>query len=344
MIKLFVRGEQIDLFKKEVFAVSKAVSKLGEFNLRHGDVSINFKIPTTAKNSAIFGYLTNINNYNLQAFDRYEGQLIEGESIVSAGYFQVLKVNIAAAYIEVRFYGGNSEWFDLIKKRDISGTYQNIKAGSGLKSYSLTEFNTKFDSDSIVASWSNEDGTFYFPTDNGGNSDKADNNFVIGDFQVGIFQHTIFKKIFDSIGVNLTGSLFNDPLYYNTLVSKPTDLTQFDRQNNNKNFKPLTQHLHGVDGLSVFQPLVFDQKDYDSQFDGSVFTSAYDIDEIGFIVELVTEKEDTYFNASAFIQWQIKLNGVLIGVPETTTVNNSNSGKLTFNLIGVVFADIGGGL
>ena len=112
MIKLIVEGEQLDLFKNEVFAISKAVSKIGDINLRHGDVSINFKVPATAKNNQIFRYLYNLNNNNLGAFKRFEGVVLDGQSVVSVGYYQVLKTKPLKKEIELRFYGGNSDWFD----------------------------------------------------------------------------------------------------------------------------------------------------------------------------------------------------------------------------------------
>ena len=187
MINLFVSGIQLDLFKSEVFAVSKAVSKLGEFNLRHGDVSINFNVPTTAKNISVFGHLSDLNNFNKNAFRRFDGQLIEDESIISTGYFQVLKINPGASKIELRFYGGNSDWFNLIRKRDINGTYLNTEIGSNKKSYSLQYLNHKFESESIVDSWDYTGGYFYFPVDNGKNSEKEDNGLILEDFQISRF-------------------------------------------------------------------------------------------------------------------------------------------------------------
>ena len=80
------------------------------------------------------------------------------------------------------------------------------------------------------------DGYFYFPTDNGQNYyDKMTNElFDTTDFQCGIFQHTIVKNIFDSIGVKVEGSLLNDPLYYNTLLNQPTRPVQQYESINNK--------------------------------------------------------------------------------------------------------------
>ena len=64
------------LFKNEVFALSKAISKLGEFNLRHGDVSISYKLPIPNKNASILGHVNNLNNQNKTVFKRLEGELL----------------------------------------------------------------------------------------------------------------------------------------------------------------------------------------------------------------------------------------------------------------------------
>ena len=342
MIKLFVQGVQLDLFKSEIFAVSKAVSKLGEFNLRHGDVSINFNVPSTAKNVATFGNISDLNNFNKNAFRRFDGELIEDESIISSGYFQVLKINPAEAKIEIRFYGGNSDWFDLIKKRDINGTYRNEEIGTNRKSYNLQYLNHKFEPAPIKSSWDNEDGYFYFPVDNGKNTTKANNTLDITDFQVGVFQHTIVKHIFDSIGIKLNGTLLNDPLYYNTLVNRPVNVSDFDRQNNEKRFRPPVQPLVGIGGANVPTPLIFNENDFDTQWNGTKFTAGFDTDETGFVIELVTTKDDVFFNAgNASIDYEIRLNNLIIEAGAMFPLNDNND-RVTFNTLPREFADVGG--
>jgi len=269
MIQMIINGQALDLFKNEVFALSKAISKLGEFDLRHGDVSIKYKLPITNKNAAILGYVTNINNQNKTVFKRLEGELRQDESVLSSGFFQVLKINPRES-IEVRFYGGNSEWFDLINDRDINISYQNTSGNPNLKSYDLSYLNHVFETSVIVSSWDNEDDYFYFPTDNGQNFDKSNNLFNVTDFQCGIFQHTIVKNIFDSIGVKVEGSLLNDPLYYNTLLNQPLDLSEI--KNDKKRFKQVDNVKIEKD---VYQPLVYSLNDQDEQWSGSVFTSYY---------------------------------------------------------------------
>jgi hypothetical protein len=314
MIKMLVRGQQLDLFKEEVFAVSKAISKLGEFDLRHGDVSISYKIPTTNKNIATFGYLSNLNNYNLDAFRRYEGQLIEDESIVSSGYFQVLKIDPNKS-IEIRFYGGNSDWFDLIRNRDINKSYLNQTSGTNQKSYSLASLNHKFDAATIQSSWSNEDGYFYFPVDDGKNSEKEDNILNITDFQCGVFQHTIVSEIFNSIGVKLQGSLFNDPLYYNTLINQPSDLTVYNTQNNYKRFTTVV----GTPIGQTLTPINYPNSDFDTQWNGHTFTAESDIDTLKFQIRIQTSSGTFYDYGLTELTVKYTINGVAqpdrVGVP-----------------------------
>ena len=173
MIQMIINGQALDLFKNEVFALSKAISKLGEFDLRHGDVSIKYKLPITNKNAAILGYVTNLNNQNKAVFKRLEGELRQDESILSSGFFQVLKINPRKS-IEVRFYGGNSEWFDLINDRDINGEYENTSGNPNAKSYDLSYLNHGLTPVNIASSWDNDNDYFYFPTDNGQNYSKDD--------------------------------------------------------------------------------------------------------------------------------------------------------------------------
>ena len=121
MIKYKVEGEYLDQFDKAEFAVTKAISKIGEIDLRHGDRSTNFKVPLTANNARILRYTPNLNNYNsVNNFARYNGQLIQDDAVISDGYYQVTKFNPSTKEVEMRFYGGNSDWFDLLKGRYIN--------------------------------------------------------------------------------------------------------------------------------------------------------------------------------------------------------------------------------
>jgi len=312
MIKLIVEGEQLDLFKNEVFAISKAVSKIGDINLRHGDVSINFKVPATAKNNQIFRYLYNLNNNNLGAFKRFEGVVLDGQSVVSVGYYQVLKTKPLKKEIELRFYGGNSDWFDLIKDRSINKTYENTSNNPNAKSYDLSYLNHTYVEETIKDSWDNEDGYKYFPIDNGKNSEKANNTFIKDDFQMGIFQHTLMENIFDSVGIKLAGNLFADPLYYNVLVNLPTDLSEFEQTNNDKRFT----HQNGVQvAKSVYEPLRFNLNDTDTQWNGNTFTAESDIVTFDCAYSFLANRGNFYAGSYGYLE--VRCNYTINGVPFT---------------------------
>ena len=162
MIQLIVQGEELDLFKNEEFAISKAVSKVGQFDLRFGDVSIGFNVPLTAKNNRIFRYISNLNNKNIGAFKRFEGEIREDDAILSKGFYQVFTSNQNKKQIKIRFLGGNSDWFDLIKDRFINDNYPKTIGNPNSTSYSLNYLNHKFERLSITNSRDNTEGYFYF--------------------------------------------------------------------------------------------------------------------------------------------------------------------------------------
>ena len=312
MIKLIVEGQQLDLFKNEVFAISKSIAKIGDINLRHGDVSINFKVPSTAKNNLIFRYISNLNNNNIGAFKRFEGVVLDGQSVISRGYYQVLKTKPLAKEIELRFYGGNSDWFDLIKDRSINKTYLNQSNDPNSNSYDLDYLNHAFTTDNIVSSWDNSEGYVYFPVDNGDNSAKADNNFFKKDFQLGVFQHTIIENMFNSINIKLKGNILNDPLYYSTLINNPKDISEFDELNNSKRFTNISGNQISKD---TYSPIIFNKSDYDAQWNGGKFTSSYDVANLDFKLQYQALRGNFY--VGLYGQLEVRCSYTINGIVQT---------------------------
>jgi len=327
MIKLIVEGQQLDLFKDEVFAISKSIAKIGNLNLRHGDVSINFKVPATAKNNLIFRYISNLNNNNIGAFKRFEGVVLDGQSVISRGYYQVLKTKPLDKEIELRFYGGNSDWFDLIKDRSINKTYLNESNNPNSNSYDLDYLNHSFTEDNIVSSWDNSDGYVYFPVDNAKNSLKNNNAFERDDFQLGIFQHTIVENIFNSINIKLKGNLFNDPLYYNTLLNLPKDISSFDLLNNAKRFTNVSGNQ--ISKSPDYNPIIFNKSDYDAQWNGGKFTSSYDVANLDFKLQYQALRGTFY--AGLYGDLEVRCSYTINGVSfvNTRTLTSVSSKTVT---------------
>ena len=70
----------------KAFAISKAISKIGEIGKRHGDRSTGFKIPLTAKNIRILKFSTEINNAVNESGKKFIGQVVEDEVVIGDGY------------------------------------------------------------------------------------------------------------------------------------------------------------------------------------------------------------------------------------------------------------------
>jgi len=221
MIKFRIGTEYLDQFdKKESFAISKAISKIGEINLRHGDRSTGFKVPLTAKNTRLLNYSTILSSStNNQTFTKIFGQVVENDVVVGDGYFQVIKYNPYKKEVDLRFYGGNTDWFSDLKDRKINQNTQN---------YNLNEFEIEVNEAFILDNFTKDldDTTPYkfFLIDNGGNSDRNQNNNTtidtsFDDYQIGFSQGYIFNKIMDSVNIKTKGNMFNDPKFFNTLIT-----------------------------------------------------------------------------------------------------------------------------
>lgn len=226
MIKYRLEGQYLEQFEDETFAISKAISKIGEIDARHGDVSTNFKIPLTAYNAKLLRYLPELKAVNgVDSFSKYNGQIVENEAVISDGYYQVLKFNEDKKTVELRFFGGNSNWFDLLKDRFINDV---ISVQDSPYPYDLKETNHSYNKTNVVDSWDFNKPYFYSLRDNGSQSYTTKNNqFNLKDFGISYFQSYIFKKIFDSVGIRLEGSLFNDPLYHQTVIASDKDIEDF---------------------------------------------------------------------------------------------------------------------
>ena len=150
-------------------------------------------------------------------------------------------------------------------------------------------------------------------------------------FQVAVFQHTIFKHIFDSIGITTKGTLFNDPLYWNTLVNQPVDLSEFEDQNNNKSFRPPnTSGLGVVISTTSKTDINYYTNDQDPQWNGSVFTASSRINELRFTLGFMSRRSKNY-TTSLYGQLQLNVEYTINGVAQPNIVRTLSIAQ-TLNL------------
>ena len=303
MIKYKIEGQYLDQFTEEEFAVTKAISKIGEIDLRHGDFSTSFKVPLTARNIAILRYTPELNNLSkLDNFKRYNGALVEDDVVVSDGYYQVTGFNATKKEATVNFFGGNSDWFDLLKDR-----YINIP----IDSYNLDSLKHKFNFDGVTNSFNNTDNYVYFPFDNVKNDveGKAKDNVTIDVFNVGVYSNTILNKIFDSVDIKLKGTFFNDVVYPNEIVPAIKTLEEFKEGDYKLGFSTTGG---GEITKNTYTPINYFSGNQDPQWDGSTFTAGSDADSIKFKLAFKSFRGTFFVNNYGDLQLRVRYNTTTI--------------------------------
>ena len=278
MIKYRINNEYLDVFTdSKDFAITKQISKIGEIDSRHGDFSTSFKVPLTANNARILRYTPELNNNSSTGqFRRYNGQLVEDDAVISDGYYQVVKFSPTKHEVDIKFFGGNSDWFDLLKDRYIN---EVIKAEDSEYPYNLDNLEHAYSVPNVVNSWdlNNNLPYYYFFNDNGINTfkDSPVNNVDISEFRLSVFEKVIFKTIFDSVDIKLTGDLFQDDAFNRTIISTVTDIEVAESTQNTKNFT-LERFTQEIRGNNIGRAVNFSIGDYDSRWSGSSFTANAD--------------------------------------------------------------------
>ena len=282
MIKYKVNGEYLDQFKLENFAISKAISKIGEIDLRHGDRSTSFDVPLTANNIKILRYTPELNNYTtVNNFDAYDGQLIEDDAVISDGYYQVVKFSPTTKKASLRFYGGNSAWYALLKDRFIN---EEVLPSSGSQNvYSLSDSNHSYSESNIAGSWNLDRPYFYFLRDSGRNSTKEiTTNTDRLDWGLSYRQDYLLQKIFSSVDVNVKGDLFNDPSYYTDVITSDKDIESLVFVGDNRSSYRVADNIYEIpnEAPAPGGPINFLVGSDNPQWDGNTFTANKNINDL----------------------------------------------------------------
>ena len=304
MIKYKVNGEYLDQFKLENFAISKAISKIGEIDLRHGDRSTSFDVPLTAKNIKILRYTPELNNYTtVNNFDAYDGQLIEDDAVISDGYYQVVKFSPTTKKASLRFYGGNSAWYALLKDRFINQEY-TVDEGN-TNPYTLEKFQ-------CYRTWQNiqeQDNNYWtwYLHDN----TNRDIDGTLGIYNIAFYSTEIFKNIFDSVGIKTKGTLFNDVLFTKEAISGGNSVDSIFRTDGLPYLFTREDKADTEPITSSFKTLVFNIGEFDSEWNGNEWTAGVGYGSVRFSVKINTQRVFDFNMGDLECRW------VFNGTPQT---------------------------
>ena len=338
MIKYRINGEYLDLFSDlKDFAITKQISKIGEIDSRHGDFSTAFKVPLTANNARILRYTPELNNYtNINTFDRYSGQLIDDEVVISDGYYQISKFSPTKKEIEIKFFGGNTDWFDLLKGRYIN---KDVLSTESIYPYDLNEYDHHYGYADTTASFSNTEGYIYFPFSNDSNTFKVlnDSALSVGDLAFGMYEHTLIKKIFDSVGINIKGTLLNDPDYYKSIICNDKGMLKY-RVKETKD----TYLTSGGRSFTLGTPetsINFDRVLEDSnvqQWNGSIYTAPSQTDSLRFYCYYLIQTSNNTVPFSGE-QMRLKIDYTINGIAQTPIDVQMGKASVTPGIVGFTY-------
>tara|TARA_R110002012_G_scaffold302953_1_gene504467 strand:- start:428 stop:2560 length:2133 start_codon:yes stop_codon:yes gene_type:complete len=297
MINFIINGKALVSDKKTKFAISKAVAKLGELNSRHGDLSVSFSIPVTSENNITLGRIASLQNLSLNYTKKFEGYVEEKGRRLSTGYFQV--TSIKKKRFKMRFFGGNSDWFSLIKEESI-------------KDLDFSELSHEWKMQNIVSSFYNTTGYKYSIYDNGKNgflkNSKVSQELFLqpDDFNLNVFIPDILKKVFNKNGLKAEGGLFNDPLFLSSTIPVLKDfLTEgLTPEEYRRKFGVLdTVMTYDSSPDPFFNQILFNQDDQDGSFDGSRWTFTADTETAEVNIDLLIEEGGN--NLSFIFQYEV---------------------------------------
>jgi hypothetical protein len=208
-LELYIEDELIDLIGDEQISTDYAIAEIGNFATRSGFRSINFDIPKTANNNRILSNSYLVNNSTPRPYRRLKARV----------FVDGIDQNIRFADIEsvqdtynMRLYGGNANFFDLIK--------------GNITDLDLNEFDHYWDLDTAVASRTNTTGFIYAIVDYFTNSPNSIINNVSKVFNIryvypAVFLQSIINKIATQAGYTL-----NDELNTSPIIIAGTDLSK----------------------------------------------------------------------------------------------------------------------
>ena len=206
MVELIVNDESLDLYENELISLVMAVNDLASIESREGNYSNQFTIPSTSKNNRIFGYPNELNLVTgFKPTRSRNGRISINGLDVQRGFIQVEEFNQISKEFTVSFFGGNTDWIDLISDKSI-------------RDINLDDLNHNWTPANIVANMNNTEGFIYPFIDYGRYQNKVDSLTNIFNWMPAMFTHTLVSRMFENIGWKLAGSFLNDPIYNKHII------------------------------------------------------------------------------------------------------------------------------
>jgi hypothetical protein len=213
-VQLFVNGFQVEIKGDEIIAVDYAIASIGNFETRNSYRSANFSVAKTANNRRIFESAEIVQNQTTIPYRRLDCRVFQDGIDMQIRFCDIESID---DNYNLRLYGGNADFFDLIKKplNEIDFSYNHI-----------------FDLSTVVASRTNTEGYIYpiidYHTD-APNTSIPFTNYDVRYIFPSLFIDTLLEKICDNAGYTLINELPQTiPIYNDADLILPLTNNQYN--------------------------------------------------------------------------------------------------------------------
>lgn len=166
-----------------------------EISTSNGDFSYSFDLPKTSKNLKALGlpFPDTIKSI----YRNVPCELIDDSGFkINSGGLQVGKITDV---IPCSFFGGNNDWFGLLN--------------NPMTALPLQRYDVDLTVANIQTSWTKNSGLVFPILDAGALVSRSFSNLKVEDFTACFYVKTLFKEIFNPLGIKIEGDLLKDELY-----------------------------------------------------------------------------------------------------------------------------------
>lgn len=239
--------------------VEKRVKLFEEIESTMGDFSYAFELPRTSNNFSIFGFP--VLDAVKAIYKSVPCDILDDDGIpIYTG--QIRLERTSRNTLTCSFFSGNYNWISLL-----SGPIVSTDEEIGLD---FSELDTELTDLNIANSWDNTNGIIFPIIDTGALATRSYQSLMLEDFTGCIYVKYIFKKIFQSVGIKLSGDFFTSPPYDAMILCRNTK-SQDDIDARSFFAEATVDQTYMVNTFTGFGggPIIFDDDSTFPFFDGS---------------------------------------------------------------------------
>lgn len=212
MNRIIVNGDEVDLFEGESVSLNIQLNTISDISTRNSSHSNTIKIPRTAKNSRLLGFLGINGNTSRFPYEKIRCSYTQNTiPIFNNGYLQV--TNTSDDYYKIVLYDGVIDMKERLK-------------GKKMSDLDMVQYQHILNTSQYTESFNNTEGYMYAF---GNYGTQAPIDTIRIDYQVPVFfMHTLWDEIITQAGYTYEGDIFSETDFTNKLVTPSNGITVFD--------------------------------------------------------------------------------------------------------------------